>query len=123
MKPSMRSLRLYLSNKTYVVVVPVITLLAMVVVSVFIALVMGIVVGLPLPAAAEEVRAFALDREILSERTLGRILSATIRGQVTPQDEDRAAASRISLEPVSLQDLIAALGIHTLTSAFTQENR
>jgi len=72
---------------------------------------------------AEEVRAFALDREILSERTLGRILSATIRGQVTPQDEDRAAASRISLEPVSLQDLIAALGIHTLTSALTQENR
>jgi ABC-2 type transport system ATP-binding protein len=70
----------------------------------------------------EEVRAFALDREILSERTLGRILSATIRGQVTPQDEDRAAASRISLEPVSLQDLIAALGIHTLTSALTQEN-
>ena len=54
MNPSMRSLRLYLSNKTYVVVVPVITLLAMVVVSVFIALVMGIVVGLPLPAAAEE---------------------------------------------------------------------
>lgn len=72
---------------------------------------------------AEEVRAFALDREILSERRLGRILSATIRGQVTPQDEDRAAASRISLEPVSLQDLIAALGIHTLTSALTQENR
>ncbi len=72
---------------------------------------------------AEEVRAFALDREILSERTLGRILSATIRGQVTPQDEDRAAASRISLEPVSLQDLIAALGIHTLTSALTQVNR
>ncbi|HEY5483136.1 MAG TPA: hypothetical protein VIK31_04910 [Propionibacteriaceae bacterium] len=54
MNPSMRSLRLYLSNKTYVVAVPVVTLLAMVVVSVLIALVMGIVVGLPLPAAAEE---------------------------------------------------------------------
>ena len=72
---------------------------------------------------AEEVRAFALDREILSERTLGRILSATIRGQVTADDEDKAAAHRISIEPVSLQDLIAALGIHTLTSALTQENR
>jgi ABC-2 type transport system ATP-binding protein len=70
---------------------------------------------------AEEVRALALGREILSERTLGRILSATIRGRVTPQDEERAAASRVSLEPVSLQDLIAALGIHTLTSALSQE--
>jgi hypothetical protein len=53
MKPSMRSLRLYLSNKAYVVGVPVITLFLMVLISVFIALVMGIVVGLPLPAAAE----------------------------------------------------------------------
>ena len=49
-----RSLRLYLSNKTYVVAVPVITLAAMVVISVLIALVMGIVVGLPLPVEAEE---------------------------------------------------------------------
>jgi len=72
---------------------------------------------------ADEVRAFALDREILSERSLGRILSATIRGQVTADDEDKAAANRISIEPVSLQDLIAALGIHTLTSALTTENR
>ncbi len=51
---SSRSLRLYLSNKTYVVAVPVITLAAMVLISVVIALVMGIVVGLPLPAEAEE---------------------------------------------------------------------
>ena len=72
---------------------------------------------------ADEVRAFALDREILSERSLGRILSATIRGEVTPDDERRATATRISLEPVGLQDLIAAIGIHTLTSALTQENR
>jgi hypothetical protein len=50
-------------------------------------------------------------------------LSATIRGQVTADDEEKAAASRISIEPVSLQDLIAALGIHTLTSALTTENR
>jgi hypothetical protein len=54
MTPSMRSLRLYLSNKAYVVGVPVITLAAMVVLSVLIALVTGIVVGLPLPAAVEE---------------------------------------------------------------------
>jgi hypothetical protein len=54
MNPSMRSMRLYLSNKTYVVGVPIITLAAMVVLSVLIALVTGIVVGLPLPAAVEE---------------------------------------------------------------------
>lgn len=49
-----RSLRLYLSNKVYVVGVPVITLGAMVLISVLIALVMGIVVGLPLPAEIAE---------------------------------------------------------------------
>jgi hypothetical protein len=54
MNPSMRSLRLYLSNKAYVVGVPVITLLLMVLISVFIALVMGIVYGLPLPEGAVE---------------------------------------------------------------------
>jgi hypothetical protein len=53
MNYSMRSLRLYLSNKTYVVAVPVITLAAMVAISVLIGLVMGIVVGLPLPPEAE----------------------------------------------------------------------
>jgi ABC-2 type transport system ATP-binding protein len=72
---------------------------------------------------ADEVRAFAQGRDVIAQRTLGRILSATIRGQVTPGDEDKASANRISLEPVSLQDLIAALGIHTLTSALTTENR
>jgi ABC-2 type transport system ATP-binding protein len=71
----------------------------------------------------EDVRAFTLGRETLAEKSLGRILSATIRGEVTPDDERRATATRISLEPVSLQDLIVALGIHTLTSALTQENR
>ena len=71
----------------------------------------------------DEVRAFAAGRNVIAEKSLGRILSATIRGQVTAVDEDKAAASRISIEPVSLQDLIAALGIHTLTSALTTENR
>jgi ABC-2 type transport system ATP-binding protein len=71
---------------------------------------------------AEEVRAFAAGRDVIVEKSLGRILSATIRGQVTAEDEEKAAASRISIEPVSLQDLIAALGIHTLTNALATEN-
>jgi ABC-2 type transport system ATP-binding protein len=72
---------------------------------------------------ADEVRAFAAGRDVIAEKSLGRILSATIRGQVTADDEVKAAEGRISIEPVSLQDLIAALGIHTLTSALTTENR
>jgi ABC-2 type transport system ATP-binding protein len=72
---------------------------------------------------ADEVRAFAAGRDVIAEKSLGRILSATIRGQVTTVDEAKAAEGRISIEPVSLQDLIAALGIHTLTSALTTENR
>lgn len=71
---------------------------------------------------ADDVRAFAVGRDVITERSLGRILSATIRGQITSEAESVAAAARISLEPVSLQDLIAALGIHTLTNALTTEN-
>jgi ABC-2 type transport system ATP-binding protein len=72
---------------------------------------------------AEDVREFVAGREVIAERSLGRILSTTVRGELTPLDEQRAARSRISLEPASLQDLIAALGIHDLTTALTQENR
>ena len=53
MNPSLRSLRLYLTNKTYVVGVPAITLAAMVAFSILIALMMGIAVGLPLPTEVE----------------------------------------------------------------------
>ncbi len=72
---------------------------------------------------AEDVREFAAGREVIAEHALGRILSATIRGKVTPADEQVAAGKRIALEPASLQDLIAALGIHDLTTALTQEIR
>ena len=71
----------------------------------------------------ENVREFALGRETIAEHALGRILSATIRGRVGAAVEQRAAELRIALEPASLQDLIAALGIHDLTTALTQENR
>ncbi len=72
---------------------------------------------------AEDVREFAAGRDTIAEHALGRILSATIRGKVSAADEQRAAEKRIALEPASLQDLIAALGIHDLTTALTQENR
>ncbi len=54
MTRSMRSLRLYLANKTYVVGVPVMTLGLVVLITVLIGLVMGIAMGLPLPPGAEQ---------------------------------------------------------------------
>jgi ABC-2 type transport system ATP-binding protein len=71
----------------------------------------------------EDVREFAAGRETIAEHALGRILSATIGGRVGAADEQRATERRIALEPASLQDLIAALGIQDLTTALTQENR
>lgn len=65
----------------------------------------------------DDVRRLAGDREIVAEHALGRIVSATIRGRVTADDERAAVATRVSLEPASLQDLVAALGIHDLTAA------
>lgn len=65
----------------------------------------------------EDVRRLAGAREVITEHALGSIVSATIRGHVTPSDERTAAATRVSLERASLQDLVAALGIHELTQA------
>jgi ABC-2 type transport system ATP-binding protein len=62
----------------------------------------------------DEVLALIGDRQVLSERRLGRILSATVRGTPSELDEEIAAAARISLEPPSLQELVAAIGIHDL---------
>jgi hypothetical protein len=49
-----RSLRLYLSNRSYVLFTPMFILLGMTAVSIALALVMGIAWGLPLPADAQE---------------------------------------------------------------------
>jgi ABC-2 type transport system ATP-binding protein len=56
------------------------------------------------------VTALVGDREVLSERRLGRILSVTVRGTLTGADEERARAENISIEGASLQELVAALG-------------
>ncbi len=49
-----RSLRLYLANRNYVLGVPVFTLALMVLVSILIAVIIGIVTGFPLSAEAQE---------------------------------------------------------------------
>jgi ABC-2 type transport system ATP-binding protein len=65
---------------------------------------------------ADDVRAFATGRDVVAENSLGPITAATIRGRATADDEARAIAARVSLEPAGLQDLIAALGVGALTS-------
>ena len=62
----------------------------------------------------DDVRTLVGDREVLSERHLGRITSVMIKGTVTDEDETFADDHRISLEPASLQELVAAIGIHGL---------
>lgn len=61
-----------------------------------------------------DVRRLIGARPILSERRLGRILSATVEGTLRPDDEELAEAAHLSLEPPSLHELVAAIGIHDL---------
>lgn len=62
----------------------------------------------------EQVRALAGTREILTERRLGAIVSATVRGEVTTADRALAERTHLSLEPATLQEFVAAIGIHSL---------
>lgn len=59
-----------------------------------------------------EVKALGVGRELLSSRRLGGITSATIRGELSAQDRRRANEARVSIEPASLQELVAAIGLH-----------
>ncbi len=61
-----------------------------------------------------EVRTLVGDREILTERHLGTILSATVRGAVTPDDRTLAERTHLTIEAASLQEFVAALGLHAL---------
>ena len=64
-----------------------------------------------------EVRTLVADREILPERRLGGLLSVTVRGELREDDHELAEELRLSLEAASLQDFVAALGIHSLDRA------
>ncbi len=59
-----------------------------------------------------DVRALGRGRETLATRRLGGIVSAVIRGDLTPQERAHAESSRVTVEPVGLQDLVAAIGLH-----------
>lgn len=64
---------------------------------------------------APEVRSLIGDREVLAERSMGAVVSATVRGHVTDDDRYAAARDHLSLEDASLQEYVAAIGIHSLT--------
>lgn len=63
---------------------------------------------------ADPVRALISSRDVLTERHLGSILSVTVRGQLTSADRELAERTHLALEPASLQDFVAALGIRSL---------
>lgn len=52
---------------------------------------------------------FVADRELLSERTLGRTKAATVYGEVSDADRAAAAAAGLDLGPIALQDLFVHL--------------
>ncbi len=59
-----------------------------------------------------DVLALAVGREVLSTRRLGGILTATIRGDLSVDDRRCATEARVSIEPTTLQELVAAIGQH-----------
>lgn len=61
-----------------------------------------------------EVAALVGAREVLTQRRLGSIVSTTVRGEASASDRALAQRSALRLEPASLQDFVAALGIHAL---------
>ena len=50
-------------------------------------------------------------RRVLREHRLGNVLSVTVDGTATAEDRRRADAANVSVEPVTLQELVAARGM------------
>lgn len=63
------------------------------------------------------VRDLAGDRQILREHRLGNILSITVDGTATDDDHRRADEVNVSVEPVTLQELVAARGMRGADNA------
>ena len=63
-----------------------------------------------------DVLALAAGRELLSMRRLGGIVSATIRGNLSADERRLAEQRRLSLEPATLQELVAAIGLHGMAA-------
>ncbi|MDN6657563.1 MAG: ABC transporter ATP-binding protein, partial [Acidipropionibacterium jensenii] len=49
--------------------------------------------------------------EVLSRKSMGRIESTMVRGNLNGQAHRRAEELHVSIEPAGLQDLVAALGV------------
>lgn len=61
----------------------------------------------------EQVRALIGAREVLTERNLGNLLTATVRGQASDADRALAHQTRLALEPATLQEFVAAIGVRS----------
>lgn len=58
---------------------------------------------------AAEVEAFVAGRDVIHRDSLGRVVSATVFGDLTEADRRRIEAAGLDLAPVSLQQLVARL--------------
>lgn len=63
---------------------------------------------------------FVGGRALLTQRRLGGLLSVTVRGELNNEEHRRADELRLSVEPTSLQEFVAALGIHALDQSAPQ---
>ncbi|MDN5699764.1 MAG: ABC transporter ATP-binding protein [Kocuria sp.] len=63
------------------------------------------------------VRELVGERQVFREHRLGNILSVTVDGSATDDDHRRAAQSNVSVEPVTLQELVAARGMRGMDNA------
>ena len=60
---------------------------------------------------AAEVDRFVAGREVIHRDSLGRVVSATVFGELSPADRQQIAAAGLDLAPVSLQQLVVRLAV------------
>lgn len=61
----------------------------------------------------DAVQNFIGERRVLHQRRLGALATATVRGDIESARADAALESALDISPVSLQDLVAAIGSET----------
>ena len=72
---------------------------------------------------SDAVEAAVAGREVLHRETLGRVTSATVLGHLDAGERARIAEAGIDLAPVSLQQLVVRLSLHTAGGATTEVSR
>jgi hypothetical protein len=58
---------------------------------------------------------------VLTQRRVGTVAVATVRGSISDGDADEAARQRLTIEPAGLQVFVAALGIRSPDGSGTRQ--